>query len=338
MNSVENGKPVYLFDKELVCGTIEYNGKKYFFDFDDMNKIINFEKKFVFINKCDLYPCYNYNEQKINYLMFLYNFKENNVKYVFKNNNPLDLRRDNVDFYHIYHETIINNYDIKEYIPGHYSKNGVEPYHMKNPIWKINEHGEDFMLMYCEKDTICKLCYKSYEKILEFEKNENNGKKITFHKHLNGYILSSNNSLFMHQIITGCYGNGKGTKNISIDHIDRDPLNNSWENLRIATREEQEQNSKGIAKGTKRARKTSAKPLPEGMTQDMMRKYVVYYHEYRDKEQKISREFFKIERHPKLEKIWVGTKSNKVSIIEKLNQINKIVDNLEEDIYPIKAI
>ena len=36
MNSIETCKPVYLFDKEQQCGMIEYNNKKYFFDFDDM--------------------------------------------------------------------------------------------------------------------------------------------------------------------------------------------------------------------------------------------------------------------------------------------------------------
>jgi hypothetical protein len=189
--------------------------------------------------------------------------------------------------------------------------------------------------MYCEKNTIIKLCQKSLEKIIEFE-NMNNGKKVTFHKHINGYILSSNNSLYIHQVITGCFGNGQGTKNISVDHIDRDPLNNTWDNLRIATREEQEQNSKGILQGTKRARKTSAKPLPNGITQDMMRKYVVYYQEWLDKDKTKERQFFKIETHPKLDKIYVGTKSNKVSIIEKLNQINAIVDDLENDIIPSK--
>ena len=30
---------------------------------------------------------------------------------------------------------------------------------------------------------------------------------------------------------------------------------------------------------TKRARKHNARPLPEGLTQDMLPKYVVYYHE-----------------------------------------------------------
>jgi len=338
MNSSENMKPRYLFDKEKNCGIIEYNDKKYYMDIDDRDNIINFNKKFIFHNIDDLYPSYNYNEQKINYLLFLYNFKENNVNYIFKNNNPFDLRRNNVCVYHEKHNEIIQKYNVKEYMPGHYSKNGVEPYNMKNPIWIIDENGKKYLLMYCEKDTICKLCPESYNKLIEFENNHNDGKKITFHKHSNGYILSSNKSLFIHQIITGCYGNGKGTKNISVDHIDRNPLNNSWENLRIATREEQEQNSKGIAKGTKRARKTSAKPLPDGITHDMMQKYVVFYQDYADKEKKRLRQYFKIEKHPKLDKIWIGCKSNTVTIEEKLNQINEIVNNLVKDIYPIKQL
>ena len=144
------------------------------------------------------------------------------------------------------------------------------------------------------------------------------------------------NNLYIHQIITGCYGNGKGTKTISVDHIDQDPLNNTIENLRIATRKEQEQNSKGIKDGTKRERKHNAKDLPEGITHDMMKKYVVYYHEWLDKEHTKKREFFKVEKHPKLDKIWTTPKSEKVSIQDKLNQANKVVDDLENNIYPEK--
>lgn len=40
----------------------------------------------------------------------------------------------------------------------------------------------------------------------------------------------------MHQIIMNCYGNGKGTKQISVDNIDQNPLNNCYSNLRIANR------------------------------------------------------------------------------------------------------
>jgi len=80
----------------------------------------------------------------------------------------------------------------------------------------------------------------------------------------------------------------------------------------------------------KRARKCTAKTLPNGLTQDMMKKYVVYYHEYLNPEKTRTREFFKIEKHPKLEKIWIGTKSNKVSLKDKLDQANKIVEELNK--------
>jgi hypothetical protein len=61
---------------------------------------------------------------------------------------------------------------------------------------------------------------------------------------------------------------------------------------------------------------------------------VNYYHEFLDKEETKTREYFKIEKHPKLDKIWIGTKSNKVSVFEKLRIVNKVVSDLEHDIYP----
>ena len=333
-NHTEMTKPTYSFNNELNCGIIQYNNKTYYVDMEERDKIINYKKKFIFYTESDIYPSYLYNNSRINYLQFIFGFKDSNVDFVFKNNNNMDLRKSNVTCYHEYNATISNEYDVIEYVPGHYAKNGVDPYFMKNPMWKVKENDKIYLLMYCEKNTICKLCEESYKIILNFEKTQNEGNKLTWHKHANGYILSSHKSLFMHQIVMNCYGNGKGTKNVSVDHIDRNQLNNTLENLRIATREEQEQNSKGIAVGTKRARKHNAKPLPEGITQDMMRKYVGYYHEVIDKELNKTREFFKVEKHPKLEKIWIGTKSNKISILEKLRLINKVVDDLEQNIYP----
>ena len=148
----------------------------------------------------------------------------------------------------------------------------------------------------------------------------------------------ASNNLYIHQIITGCYGNGQGTSTVSVDHIDQDPLNNTWENLRIATRKEQEQNSKGIKPGTKRERKHNAQNLPDGITHEMIKKYVVYYKDYADKEKTQIREYFRVESHPKLNKLWSTTKSCKVTIQEKLMQANKVVDDLENDIYPEKEV
>jgi hypothetical protein len=305
-------------------------------DFEDLFSIINFDKNFIHYTCDKLYPFYLRHNQKISYLEHLFKFDSLNLEYVFKNNNNFDLRRNNIVIYHNYHKFINEKYNnIIDYNLGHYIENGKDAYIMKNPTWKIKENEKEYILMYCEKDTICKLCSDSYQKILDYENNINNGNKITWFKLQNGYVMGSNN-LYIHQIITGCYGNGKGTKTISVDHIDQDPLNNTIENLRIATRKEQEQNSKGIKDGTKRERKHNAKDLPEGITHDMMKKYVVYYHEWLDKEHTKKREFFKVEKHPKIDRIWTTTKSEKVSIQDKLNQANKLVDDLENNIYPEK--
>ena len=195
--------------------------------------------------------------------------------------------------------------------------------------------------MYCEQNTLCKLCPESYKKVLEFEIKNNGNKKMTWYKASNGYIQShitytvgEQKGYYIHQIITDCYGNGKGTKNISVDHIDRDPLNNTLENLRIATQNEQQTNSKGILPGTKRER-SSKKDLPDSISYEMFKKYVYYNREFYDKAKTKEREFFRVE-HPKLDKPWTTTKSGKISIQEKLADANKVVDDLENDIYPEK--
>ena len=133
-------------------------------------------------------------------------------------------------------------------------------------------------------------------------------------------------------MITDYFGNGKGTKELSVDHIDQNPLNNKYNNLRIVDRKTQEQNSKGIKENTKKERKKNAKPLPEGLTQEMMKKYVVYYNECYNKEKNLYREFFKIEKHPKLDKPYIGSKSNTINLKDKLNFVNKIVDDLDNNI------
>jgi hypothetical protein len=327
-------KPIYGINEEFNCGTICYGDKLYYLDHKDKDKIINFNKNFIF-NDYDKeeYPSYTYNYKRFTYLDFIFNYNSESIYYVFKNSNQYDLRHCNVEIYHSYHKVISENYNIIEYIKGHYINSGQDANIMKNPIWRIVENEKEYLLMYCEKDTICKLCYQSYQKILDYEKTID--KKLTWYKHQNGYILCSVN-IYIHQIIKNCYGNGKGTKNISVDHIDQNPLNNTMENLRIATRTEQEQNTKGIKDGTKRERKHSAKELPYGITQEMMKKYVVYYHEWLDKEHTKKREYFKVEKHPKLDKPWITTKSEKVSIQEKLTQANKVVENLDNNIYPEK--
>lgn len=329
--------PVYSFDDKMSCNIITYNDRNYYVDCDDAVKIINFKKKFIYDDKYH-YPSFNSNYKKYFLIEFLYGFDIEHTDYIFNNNNKYDLRKCNVIPYHKFHNEIENKYKIIKYIPGHINNIGFSANQMKNPLWIVEENEKEIILMYCEKNTIIKLCEKSYEKILDFEKRIN--EKLTWYLQQNGYVCTTipkyGGTIFIHQIITGCHGNGKGTTNISVDHIDRNPLNNTFDNLRIATRKEQEQNSKGIMDGTKKERQKNARPLPEGIQQYMLRKHVVYYYNVYNKENNLSREYFRVEGHPKLKKNWETTKSEKVSIMEKLQQANKVVDDLENDIYPEK--
>jgi hypothetical protein len=302
---------------------------------DDLNKTFKLD-----VNH--LYPYYKENNKEINILEHLYHFNYTDNIYSFKNNNKFDLRRENVVCYPNIYDEIVNKYNIIEYIQGHYSTLGQQAYKIKNCLWKIKENEREFLLMYCEQNTLCKLCPESYAKILDFENKNNCNKKMTWYKASNGYIQThtaytseEQKCYYIHQIITDCYGNGKGIKNVSVDHIDRNPLNNTFENLRIATQNEQQTNSKGILPGTLRER-SSKKDLPLGISYEMFKKYVYYNREFYDKEKTKEREFFRVE-HPKLDKPWATTKSEKVSILEKLAQANKIVDDLENDIYPEKS-
>jgi hypothetical protein len=82
----------------------------------------------------------------------------------------------------------------------------------------------------------------------------------------------------------------------------------------------------------KRERKHTAQTLPPGITHNMMKKFVVYYREmmYLKNGKQQPREYFKVESHPHLKKPWVSSKSVKISIIEKLNDANQVVEDLEE--------
>ena len=88
--------------------------------------------------------------------------------------------------------------------------------------------------------------------------------------------------------------------------------------------------------GTKKKR-FSKKNIHEGISLEILPKYVYYNsEELYNKDNTKKREFFRVE-HPKLDKSWSTTKSFKVSIIDKLAQATKVVEDLENDIYPTKT-
>tara|TARA_Y100000992_G_C21270607_1_gene496616 strand:+ start:2414 stop:2995 length:582 start_codon:yes stop_codon:yes gene_type:complete len=88
-----------------------------------------------------------------------------------------------------------------------------------------------------------------------------------------------------------------------------------------------------IKEDFKRLRKKTAIQLPSELKQDMIPKYVVYYKECYNKEKKLYREFFKIEKHPlmTIKKVVTSSKSNKITILEKLEQIKKLLYDIENN-------
>tara|TARA_Y100000816_G_scaffold277377_1_gene247491 strand:- start:4671 stop:5192 length:522 start_codon:yes stop_codon:yes gene_type:complete len=84
---------------------------------------------------------------------------------------------------------------------------------------------------------------------------------------------------------------------------------------------------------SKRVRKSNAVKLPPQINESMIPKYVVYYKECYNREKMLFREFFKIEKHAKLttNRVYTSSKSNKINILDKLEQIKNILENIEND-------
>ena len=83
----------------------------------------------------------------------------------------------------------------------------------------------------------------------------------------------------------------------------------------------------------KRERKHNAVKLPANLDQSNIPIYVNYYKECYDQKNKCYREYFKIEKHPHNihNKLYVSSKSNKINILEKLEEIKKMLLIIEEE-------
>jgi hypothetical protein len=105
------------------------------------------------------------------------------------------------------------------------------------------------------------------------------------------------------------YGQGNGTMGYSVDHINRDVTDNTYSNLRIAERKEQETNKK-VRKKTK---------LPEGFISENLPMYVEYHTEILPSGN--IRDCFRIAKQPDSKKKFVTSKSMKLSTLDKYRQV-----------------
>ena len=324
----------YCYNKDNEYWIITFNNINIKLDNLQLEKILNFNKKFIHILESNTYPSYSYNNKEITIFEFLYNINPFKFKILFKNNDIFDLREENVSYTtNSFYDKTCDLKNINYLKSGILIKAGKYSGELKNSLCTYYDESlnKTIYLMELNNNKYCKLCEKSLEIISNYNKKHH--VQIIWTVASNNYILGNNNK-YIHQIICECYGNGKGTKNISVDHINNDTLDNRFDNLRIATQKVQILNTTGVKEGTQKQR-FSKKKLPEGLTENMMKKYVYFNEEFYDKEKTKKRMFFRVE-HPKLSKPWVSSKSNSISIFDKLNEANKVAENIENDIVPDK--
>ncbi len=320
---------IFKFNSKTNCFEVIIGNITVLLDIDKLELLFFSEKIKTSAWKLDDYDLLytiNSNCKHVYLLEILFNIPYDCCNWKFLNDNKYDYRISNIKYTYKYIEKIkipSNFHVIKEY-PGHIQTLGKTAGTMYNPYWLVHDtkiQETSFYIMYCEPGVFTYFDKKSLDKMIFDEKTNT---IPTWFQCPNGYIAANlSKQYYMHQIIMDYFDHGSNTQ--SIDHINQNKLDNRTLNLRITSQSEQNKNM------GKRSRKYNAKTLPDEIKQEDIPKFVVYYKEKVGKNKDKTREFFVIEKHPKMNgKRWATSKSINVPIIDKLNAAKEKLKELEK--------
>jgi hypothetical protein len=265
------------------------------------------------------------NLQFINNEWYLYKYKskerlidilfpnEKIISYNFLNNNIYDYQKDNIQlvldskYYDKFNDP--EGYTILKYGTSHKITHGKYSEQYRNMYWKVQDCNNDkYYLMHITKNIYTKISKRDISKVLNY-----NDKRPFWYFNPNGYIATTISNdrefLYLHQYIMDVHTEDLTNFEKTVDHINRDKLDNRRDNLRFANMSIQNENR------DKAARRCDAKTeLPDWLGE--LPKYVQYRQEIYDKTNNLMRDFFVI-NHPSLDKIWESSKSMNIHLKDK---------------------
>ena len=293
-----------------------------------LSRIKNFSKDNFEFNESDKLWYYNKYKSKDRLIDILFPDKKfTDIK--FKNSNYNDYIPENIDF--IIEDKFENkfnapeNYEILKDGTSHLIKEGACAGEYRNMYWKVKDKDDNTYYMIHIKDNIyTKISKRDINKVLNFKDIRPVWRLFT-----NGYICctininSKQKVYYLHQLIMDVHDENLTNFEKTVDHINRDKLDNRQNNLRLVNMSIQNANR------DKATRRCDAIDLPEGIKQEDIPKHIVYRKEILDKDTGKFREYFYTCNHPNFSDNWSSSKSQKINIKEKLKQAKLKIQEIE---------